>query len=1300
MRSPIRWLHLSDFHVGKDEYPTRKMFDYIIAHAKKRKEEGFTPDFIFITGDLANKGIQSEYEEFWSKFVSPLQELLGNNIDQRTFVVPGNHDVDRDHNQAFSREEMVSDAGCHFDPTEKGLKARQMLLPRFQAFNDNDQTPCKGAFANAAGAFSTMITIRGTNVGIAGINTAWLCKDKDDERKLTPGKGMVEQALNSLKGTQLRIVVGHHPLGWLLPAEQKPIKSLFGQNAVIYLHGHLHEEWAEPTYGGGYEFLAIQSGAAFQAREREKWRNGLVWGEADVVARALRLQARQWNPNEQAWIPVTGAFPETNRIGDWYSYPLPEVATNKTSTRVGVLPIRANINDEEVGTQNKPAIHGLQRREIYEKLQGTWLTKGPCVAILQGFPGCGKTQLANAIASKDRIVLDPISVELGSSDPSLDLLTDIASTLHDHGIGELIAEIDRGETGDLYDALLRVLRRERILIIVDEFQNVLGNADALPPPSWQKLVESLNNSANTQGRLLLISNRNIGPERWSEKCPLHEIKGFPKDEAATFLSQVLEEKGLVSSVPPERLEELARRLGGNPRAIKTLVGSLMYEELDELLPAIPSLEGIGDVKLESELLDKFERQLIARTIPNLGHEVARFMRWLAVNRRPITKAYYAELAIVFSDWKALRSSLFDRFLIGLSHSGDQMHPLAREVCVSRLRLADTEWKNAHSLAADYHLQRFKAPQASPARHVASSFSELRHHLVESGRTAELYNASARMTKFVLARIPKPTLSKIPDTIESLEEHIALISALPDEKRTPGLEYHLALCLKQRNVRDDHNKALVHVRRAARSDSYYAVWLLLIDLEYSINGVESMRPAMNQALRHLGTGGNASAVYHACAKLLDKAGRVDEAINLLEKAARTPGMAGVAPLVAHCSRLLQRIGDNERASLLLKTVAGKAGVQEVGLVYGHLASTLLQQGQIDDAVELLDNAIQTPGMTKLHSLYLLKADCLAKAKGDEQAINSLSEGIDDTRVFDPGPLYCRCAELLVSNCRVEEAIQTMERGIASNAIKDPLPLYHSLAGILEKSGQPDGGVRLLKGAIANRWLRTEPSLYLVCAKLLFRQRKLDQAINILDQGLAEPRLADRNLLIQMKADYTARLGLVDEAINMLRTAVASEANPHHLESLYRDCAELMAKSGKPSEAINLLQTGVGSPALGNKSILYQLCAKLLVKEGRSVEAIDLLKKAIVSPGITGTVILYQACAKALVKEGRLDEAVILLMDAIRGPKIGNLGSLYLACAEILIAKGQRDQSIALLKEGMIEYPKDQGVKDLHKKVVGN
>ncbi len=332
MPSTIRWLHLSDFHVGKDDYATRKMFDYILSHVRKRKGEGFAPDLLFITGDLANKGLASEYETFWLEFITPLQNEIGGCIDQRTFVVPGNHDVDRGKFPAFSREEVAKPESRYLDPTEEGEKLRgELLIPRIRAYLDSDCSPAKGAFTNQEGAYTHRVLLHGHEVGIVGINTAWLAKDDKDERQLTPGKPLLEKALDSIKSAELRIVLGHHPIDWFIPSHQKPIKSLLGQHHVLYLHGHLHDAWAEPSYGGGHTYLAIQSGAGFQAREGERWRNGLVWGEVELSAKLVRLQPWRWTPEQQAWTPATDAFHEHHRSGDWWHYPLPSDQQAKVS---------------------------------------------------------------------------------------------------------------------------------------------------------------------------------------------------------------------------------------------------------------------------------------------------------------------------------------------------------------------------------------------------------------------------------------------------------------------------------------------------------------------------------------------------------------------------------------------------------------------------------------------------------------------------------------------------------------------------------------------------------------------------------------------------------------------------------------------------------------------------------------------------------------------------------------------------------------------------------------------------------
>lgn len=330
MNKPIRWLHLSDFHVGKDDYATRKMFDYILEHVQQRKDQGFLPDLVFITGDLANKGLADEYVTFWLEFVSPLQDAIGGDISNRTFVVPGNHDVDRGKFQAFSREDITKPESHYLDPTEEGAKPRgEMLIPRIRAYLDNDCTSVKGAISGTDGTYAHRLTIQGHDVGIVGINTAWLSKGDDDREKLTPGKPLLEKALAVVKDASLRIVLGHHPIDWFIKDQQKPIKSLLGKHQVLYLHGHLHDAWAEPTYGGGHPYLAIQAGAGFQAREGEKWRNGLVWGEADLNAGEVRLQAWRWIPDQQAWTPATDALHEAHRRGEWWHYPLPGKQTAK-----------------------------------------------------------------------------------------------------------------------------------------------------------------------------------------------------------------------------------------------------------------------------------------------------------------------------------------------------------------------------------------------------------------------------------------------------------------------------------------------------------------------------------------------------------------------------------------------------------------------------------------------------------------------------------------------------------------------------------------------------------------------------------------------------------------------------------------------------------------------------------------------------------------------------------------------------------------------------------------------------------
>src|SRR4051812_17791001 len=90
--APFCWLHLSDFHTGKDNYAQIQLFSHILDEVKKKKQQNVELDAVFITGDIANKGLLTEYETFDKEFIVPLVQLMGGDFMSKIFLIPGNHD--------------------------------------------------------------------------------------------------------------------------------------------------------------------------------------------------------------------------------------------------------------------------------------------------------------------------------------------------------------------------------------------------------------------------------------------------------------------------------------------------------------------------------------------------------------------------------------------------------------------------------------------------------------------------------------------------------------------------------------------------------------------------------------------------------------------------------------------------------------------------------------------------------------------------------------------------------------------------------------------------------------------------------------------------------------------------------------------------------------------------------------------------------------------------------------------------------------------------------------------------------
>jgi calcineurin-like phosphoesterase family protein len=310
-----------------DDYGQRQLFGQICNHIRDRTAQGYIVDFVFLTGDLANRGRAGEYADFVEAFLNPMLVALGGSSwDGRVFAVPGNHDVDRGRAPYFSRDEIFVSPARLFDPSPEGKLSREQFVLRFENYTDMDMScaPSRWLESNE-GAFSYNVGIRGSHIGIVGINTAWLCKDEEDRHRLSPGINLLNDALAKIKDVNIKIVLGHHPVSWMRDEHTQQVQVILGNHSDIYLHGHLHADDARYDDGGQGRFLGIRCGAAFQGRPEDKpsWQNGLMWAEVDSEKESIALEPFHWASHHREWKLTTDAFPnQYEEQGKWV-FPLP-----------------------------------------------------------------------------------------------------------------------------------------------------------------------------------------------------------------------------------------------------------------------------------------------------------------------------------------------------------------------------------------------------------------------------------------------------------------------------------------------------------------------------------------------------------------------------------------------------------------------------------------------------------------------------------------------------------------------------------------------------------------------------------------------------------------------------------------------------------------------------------------------------------------------------------------------------------------------------------------------------------------
>jgi len=234
----ISILHLSDLHFNKEnEYEIKTVLDSLIADIKKLKDDDkIHPSFVVISGDIANEGKKSDYDLALS-WLNKLIKIFDVDKD-KVFIVPGNHDVNRDELLEFSKVKFDEQKSIN-----KFLKSteKEALFKKFNNFSTfisefyEEKNPYLDNFY-----FATSVKVGPHLMGVVGLNSAWFSGEQRfenniviDSKSLIVGEIQAREAYDSVKDADFCLTIMHHPFSWLADFDEGLIKMIAMENRVM-----------------------------------------------------------------------------------------------------------------------------------------------------------------------------------------------------------------------------------------------------------------------------------------------------------------------------------------------------------------------------------------------------------------------------------------------------------------------------------------------------------------------------------------------------------------------------------------------------------------------------------------------------------------------------------------------------------------------------------------------------------------------------------------------------------------------------------------------------------------------------------------------------------------------------------------------------------------------------------------------------------------------------------------------------------------------------------------------------------
>jgi predicted phosphodiesterase len=313
----LAFVHISDIHFGQEKGGQTVVDDDVKKSIIKECKDIFAnmPDEtirgVIATGDVAYSGKSAEYEKagIWFDELTTAINCLRSNV----FIVPGNHDIDRDKISESGGEMLKAIAAEGDAKLDKYLATeidRKLLLSRFVDYGLFAQGyDCPIDDEGVLAGNHPLEIAEGRVIRFVGLNSALICGAGDIKGRLLLGAR--QRVVPSNEGGEELVVLMHHPLDWLLDSQEASSYLRSRARVVISGHEHLASSRLEAADNGA-QVLMISAGATVPpAHEGKRYCFNIItfdWDECDGKLK-VTIDPREWNAG------ATKFFAGTAEIG-------------------------------------------------------------------------------------------------------------------------------------------------------------------------------------------------------------------------------------------------------------------------------------------------------------------------------------------------------------------------------------------------------------------------------------------------------------------------------------------------------------------------------------------------------------------------------------------------------------------------------------------------------------------------------------------------------------------------------------------------------------------------------------------------------------------------------------------------------------------------------------------------------------------------------------------------------------------------------------------------------------------------